>query len=65
MDRNSSDKQPFVEEPKNPSLQKTKKHDSAPDTGNSVNVNALYVTLLLSAIGMTAAHKYRNRSNGK
>lgn len=65
MDRNSSDKLPFVEEPKNPSLQKTKKHDSGPDTGNSVNVNALYVTLLLSAIGMTAAHKYRNRSNGK
>lgn len=65
MDRNSSDKQPFVEEPKNPSLQKTKKHDTGPDTGNSVNVNALYVTLLLSAIGMTAAHKYRNRSNGK
>lgn len=65
MDRNSSDKLPFVEEPKNPSLQKTKKHDSAPDTGNSVNVNALYVTLLLSAIGMTAALKYRNRSNGK
>ncbi len=65
MDRNSSDKLPFVEEPKNPSLQKTKKHDSAPDTGNSVNVNVLYVTLLLSAIGMTAAHKYRNRSNGK
>lgn len=65
MDRNSGDKLPFVEEPKNPSLQKTKKHDSAPDTGNSVNVNALYVTLLLSAIGMTAAHKYRNRSNGK
>lgn len=65
MDRNSSDKLPFVEEPKNPSLQKTKKHDSAPDTGNSVNMNALYVTLLLSAIGMTAALKYRNRSNGK
>lgn len=65
MDRNSGDKLLFVEEPKNPSLQKTKKHDSAPDTGNSVNVNALYVTLLLSAIGMTAAHKYRNRSNGK
>lgn len=65
MDRNSGNKLPFVEEPKNPSLQKTKKHDSAPDTGNSVNVNALYVTLLLSAIGMTAAHKYRNRSNGK
>lgn len=65
MDRNSGDKLPFVEEPKNPSLQKTKKHDSAPDTGNSVNVNALYVTLLLSAIGMTAALKYRNRSNGK
>lgn len=65
MDRNSGNKLPFVEEPKNPSLQKTKKHDSAPDTGNSVNVNVLYVTLLLSAIGMTAAHKYRNRSNGK
>lgn len=65
MDGNSGDKLPFVEEPKNPSLQKTKKHDTGPDTGNSVNVNALYVTLLLSAIGMTAALKYRNRSNGK
>lgn len=65
MDGNSGDKLPFVEEPKKPSLQNTEKHDSAPDTGNSINVNALYVTLLLSAIGMAAARKYRSRSNGK
>lgn len=65
MDGNSGDKLPFVEEPKKPSLQNTEKHDLAPDTGNSINVNALYVTLLLSAIGMAAARKYRSRSNGK
>lgn len=65
MDGNSGDKLPFVEQPKKPSLQNTEKHDSAPDTGNSINVNALYVTLLLSAIGMAVARKYRSRSNGK
>lgn len=65
MDGNSGDKLPFVEEPKKPSLQNTEKYDLAPDTGNSINVNALYVTLLLSAIGMAAARKYRSRSNGK
>lgn len=65
MDGNSGDKLPFVEEPKKPSLQNTEKHDLAPDTGNSINVNALYVTLLLSAIGMAAARKYRSRLNGK
>lgn len=65
MDGNSGDKLPFVEEPKKPSLQNTEKHDLAPDTGNSINVNALYVTLLLSAISMAAARKYRSRSNGK